>query len=123
MCLCGAALRRRAVSSCEAALSAAVKPGRQGADKPQAPWVARTSAIVNLITFSKQYLRLDEALPFGVRDAQGRLLLAAGQRIDNAQRLAELRGLELFADEDESSDWRRRLALTVDTMVRQNATL
>lgn len=78
---------------------------------------------VNLITFSKQYLRLDEALPFGVRDAQGRLLLAAGQRIDSSRRLAELRDLELFADEQESSDWRRRLALTVDAMVRQNATL
>jgi HD-GYP domain-containing protein (c-di-GMP phosphodiesterase class II) len=78
---------------------------------------------VNLITFSKQYLRLDEALPFGVRDRTGRLLLAAGQRIENSHRLAELRDLELFADEVESSDWRRRLALTVDTMVRQNATL
>jgi HD-GYP domain-containing protein (c-di-GMP phosphodiesterase class II) len=78
---------------------------------------------VNLIVFSKQYLRLDEALPFGVRDRTGRLLLAAGQRIANANRLAELRSLELFADEEESSDWRRRLALTVDTMVRQNATL
>jgi HD-GYP domain-containing protein (c-di-GMP phosphodiesterase class II) len=78
---------------------------------------------VNLITFSKQYLRLDEALPFGVRDRAGRLLLAAGQRIDDIKRLAELRGMELYADEEESSDWRRRLALTVDAMVRQNATL
>lgn len=83
---------------------------------------APTSA-VNLITFSKQYLRLDEALPFGVRDAKGRLLLAAGQRIEDSLRLAELHGLELYADEDESSDWRRRLALAVDAMVRQNATL
>ena len=57
------------------------------------------SVVVNLITFSKQYLRLDEALPFGVRDAHGRLLLAAGQRIDSGRRLAELRELELFADE------------------------
>jgi len=78
---------------------------------------------VNLITFSKQYLRLDEALPFGVRDRTGRLLLAAGQRIEDSRRLDELRNLELFADEVESSDWRRRLALTVDSMVRQNATL
>jgi HD-GYP domain-containing protein (c-di-GMP phosphodiesterase class II) len=78
---------------------------------------------VNLITFSKQYLRLDQALPFGVRDAQGRLLLAAGQRIESSHTLAELHNLELFADEAESADWRRRLALTVDAMVRQNATL
>lgn len=78
---------------------------------------------MNLIAFSKQYLRLDEALPFGVRDAGGRLLLAAGQRIESSHRLAELRTQALFADEEESSDWRRRLALTVDAMVRQNATL
>src|SRR5262245_992445 len=79
--------------------------------------------LVNLITFSKQYLRLDEALPFGLRDRSGRLLLAAGQRIEDSSRLDELKGQELFADEEESSDWRRRLALAVDTMVRQNATL
>ena len=87
------------------------------------PKWASVVVAVNLITFSKQYLRLDEALPFGVRDRAGRLLLAAGQRIDSSHRLAELRDLELYADEAESSDWRRRLALTVDSMVRQNATL
>lgn len=78
---------------------------------------------MNLITFSQQYLQLNEALPFGLRDGHGRLLLAAGQRIDNSHRLAELRNQQLFADEEESSDWRRRLALTVDAMVRRNATL
>ncbi len=78
---------------------------------------------MNLITFSKQYLRLDEALPFGVRDRAGRLLLAAGQRIEDGKRLAELRELELYTDEVESSDWRRRLAHTVAARVRQNATL
>lgn len=33
---------------------------------------------MHLIPFSKQYLRLNEALPFGVRDGDGRLLLSAG---------------------------------------------
>ena len=78
---------------------------------------------MNLITFSKQYLRLDEALPFGVRDRNGRLLLAAGQRIGSAGQLSELSNQELFADEEESGAWRRRLALTVDAMLRQNVTL
>jgi HD-GYP domain-containing protein (c-di-GMP phosphodiesterase class II) len=78
---------------------------------------------VNLIPFSKQYLRLHEALPFGLRDAGGRLLLAAGQRVDSGERLEQLLREPLFADETESSDWRRRLAAAVDAMIRRNASL
>lgn len=77
---------------------------------------------MNLIPFSKQYLRLNETLPFGVRDAEGRLLLAAGQRLDRRE-LAELMCAELFADEHESSEWRRRLGGTVDAMIRRNVSL
>lgn len=78
---------------------------------------------MNLVPFSKQYLRLNEALPFGLRDAAGRLLLAAGARIDNALMLDELRGAELYADEGESSDWRRRLGGAIDAMLLRNAPL
>lgn len=78
---------------------------------------------MSLIPFSKDYLRLNEALPFGVRDGTGRLLLSAGQVVSNAAQLAHLRGCELYADERESSDWRRKLSATVDAMIRQNATL
>jgi hypothetical protein len=78
---------------------------------------------VNLVPFSKQYLRLNEALPFGLRDAAGRLLLAAGARVDNAHRLEELRSAELYADEGESSDWRRRLGGAIDAMLLRNAPL
>lgn len=78
---------------------------------------------MNLIPFSAQYLRLNEALPFGVRDVAGRLLLSAGQTITDAQQLAHLRTCELYADEKESSDWRRKLSAAVDAMIRQNATL
>src|SRR5689334_9971712 len=78
---------------------------------------------MNLIPFSAQYLRLNEALPFGVRDVSGRLLLSAGQTITDSQQLAHLHTCELYADEKESSDWRRKLSATVDAMIRQNATL
>jgi HD-GYP domain-containing protein (c-di-GMP phosphodiesterase class II) len=78
---------------------------------------------MNLIPFSAQHLRLNEALPFGVRDVSGRLLLSAGQTITDPQQLAHLRTCELYADEKESSDWRRKLSATVDAMIRQNATL
>ena len=44
---------------------------------------------VKLVTFSPQYLRLNEPLRFGVRDASGRLLLSAGKTIDSRSTLAE----------------------------------
>lgn len=78
---------------------------------------------MNLVPFSKQYLRLNEALPFGLRDAAGRLLLAAGSRVDNHHRLEELRNADLYADEGESSDWRRRLGGAIDAMLLRNAPL
>jgi hypothetical protein len=80
-------------------------------------------AQVNLVPFSKQYLRLNEALPFGLRDAAGRLLLAAGSRVDNSDRLDELRNADLYAEESESSDWRRRLGGAMDAMLLRNAPL
>ena len=78
---------------------------------------------MKLISFSPQYLRPKEALPFGVRDSAGCLLLAAGQQIEGAEQLAHLQSLKLFADEAESGEWRRRLAAAMDSMVRQNASL
>jgi len=78
---------------------------------------------VNLVPFSKQYLRLNEALPFGLRDAGGRLLLAAGSRVDRAEVLRDLHAAELYADESESSDWRRRLGGAMDAMLLRNAPL
>lgn len=79
--------------------------------------------VSNLIPFSKQYLQLNQALPFGLRDASGHLLLAAGARIDRAERLAELQAADLYADEVESTEWRRRLALKMDEMIRANESL
>ncbi len=82
-----------------------------------------TVADTKLIPFSPKYLRVGEALPFGVRDAAGQLLLAAGQVIDTPARLAHLTSQPLTADEAESAEWRRRLAATMDAMLRQNASL
>ena len=78
---------------------------------------------MKLIAFSAQYLRLDDPLPFGVRDAGGRLLLAAGQSVPGEQRLAELRAQPLFADESEAADWNRRLAAAVDSALRNGSSL
>ncbi|MFN0184115.1 MAG: HD-GYP domain-containing protein [Aquabacterium sp.] len=78
---------------------------------------------MNLIPFSKQHLRLNEALPFGVRDRSGRLLLGAGAVIGSEGQLGHLQAEDLYADETESSEWRKRLTAAVDHMIRQNATL
>lgn len=78
---------------------------------------------MKLVSFSPQYLRLKEALPFGVRDSSGCLLLGAGQVIETAEQMEMLRGKSLFADEAESAEWRRRLNAAMDSMVRQNASL
>jgi HD-GYP domain-containing protein (c-di-GMP phosphodiesterase class II) len=62
-------------------------------------------------------------LPFGLRNAAGQLLLGPGLRIENLDRLAELKLQALFADEVESADWNRRLAAAMDQMIRQGAQL
>jgi hypothetical protein len=78
---------------------------------------------MRLIPFSGEHLRLDATLPFGVRDASGRLLLPAGARIDGEFRLRALRGQSLFADEAEAQQWHRRLGAAIGTKLRQNAPL
>lgn len=78
---------------------------------------------MKLVPFSSQYLRLNEPLPFGLYEAGGRLLLAAGQNVGSRERLAELTEQALFAQEAESADWHRRLAVAMDQKLRQGAAL
>ncbi|MDE2457135.1 MAG: hypothetical protein KGL43_26390, partial [Burkholderiales bacterium] len=77
---------------------------------------------MKLIPFSARYLRKSESLPFGLRDAAGRLLLAGGQVIGD-DLMHALEEQPLFADESESAVWHRRLQTTMDTMLRQGASL
>ena len=78
---------------------------------------------VTLIPLASHYLRPYEPLPFAIRDGSGRLLLAAGARIERPDLLAVLKAGSLFIDESESDEWRRRLVGKVDVMCRQNASL
>ena len=78
---------------------------------------------VKLVTFSAQYLRLNEPLPFGLRDAGGRLLLGAGRLVESRDMLEDLSKQELYADEQESADWSRRLAAAMDQAIRKGASL
>jgi hypothetical protein len=78
---------------------------------------------LKLVSFSPEYLRLEEPLPFGLRDAAGRLLLGAGIRMADQDQLDELAGMSLFADELESAAWSRRLAAAMDSAIRQGSKL
>ena len=78
---------------------------------------------MKLVPFSARHLRLDEPLPFGLRDGTGRLLLAAGQVVGTESRMAELVKESLFSEESESADWNRRLAAAMDAAIRQGAAL
>lgn len=78
---------------------------------------------MRLVAFSAEYLSLDAALPFGLRDASGRLLLGAGVRIANADGLQRLRAQPLFADEADAEAWQRRVAAAMDARLRRNVAL
>ncbi len=78
---------------------------------------------VKLVPFSAQYIRRDKPLPFGLRDATGRLLLAAGEAVENQNQMNLLTAQPLFSDESESAEWTRRLQAAMDVMIRQGATL
>ncbi len=78
---------------------------------------------VKLVSVQPEYLRFGEGLPFGVRDAAGRLLLAAGQIVDSQRLMAELQAQPLFALESESASWYKRLVGAMDARIRQGALL
>jgi HD-GYP domain-containing protein (c-di-GMP phosphodiesterase class II) len=78
---------------------------------------------VKLVAFDPQHLRPGLPLPFALRDAAGRLLLAAGQKIEAADRLRSLREQALFSLENESADWHRRVVAAMDAQLRSGARL
>ena len=59
-------------------------------------------------------LKVGTALPFSVRDEQGKLLLARGQMIDTDQQLAVLLARGLYADQDEVKAAREARAAAPD---------
>lgn len=64
---------------------------------------------VKLIQVPNKFLRLNESLPFAIRDSEGRLMLAANINVDQVTMLSVLKGRDLYADEAEASAWRRQL--------------
>ena len=78
---------------------------------------------MKLVAINAQDLPLDQALPFALRDASGRLLLNVGQTVATERQRAELLQQPLFAEEHHCADWRRRLNAAMDQRLRQGAAL
>ncbi len=78
---------------------------------------------MKLVAINAKDLPLDRALPFALRDAGGRLLLAAGLRVASERQRLELLQQPLYAEEHHCADWRRRLNAAMDQRLRQGAAL
>lgn len=78
---------------------------------------------MKLVAINAQDLPLDRALPFGLRDAGGRLLLGAGLTVSSERQRDELLRQALYAEEHHCADWRRRIAAAMDQRLRQGAAL
>ena len=76
-----------------------------------------------LIVIAPEYLKVQTALPFGLRNGSGRLLLAAGHRITDQDLLADLQRNPVFAEVEESAEWRRRCLFEMESKFHQNAPL
>lgn len=78
---------------------------------------------MGLIALPPDYLQLNKRIPFGVYDAYGRLLVAAGHCIGDEKKLGVLQRRELFVDEDEAGALRQSLHQSASSLIRNNATL
>lgn len=78
--------------------------------------------VLKLVSIFPEQLQPGEPLPFALRDAGGRLLLAAGLTADPGQ-FAELVAQPLWAEEHEAADWQRRVVAAMDQALRQGALL
>lgn len=78
---------------------------------------------MGLIALPPDFLQLNKRIPFGVYDAYGRLLVAAGRSIDDEKKLGVLQRRELFVDEDEAGPLRQSLHQSASALIRNNATL
>ena len=58
-------------------------------------------ATQQLLRLVSGQLKVGAALPFGIRDEHGKLLLARGQMLDTEHQLAALMARGLYADQEE----------------------
>lgn len=78
---------------------------------------------MDLIPLPPNSLRVGQVLDFSVRDAEGHLLFARGQVLQNSPQVQALIQRGAFVLAHETKEYQRALAHKVDTMMLQGATL
>jgi len=78
---------------------------------------------VDLIPLPPNLIRVGQALPFALRDADGNLMFAAGQVLENTPLLQALLERGAFVAAYETKEYRRALAHKMDTLMHQGAVL
>jgi len=78
---------------------------------------------MGLIALPPDYLQLNQRIPFGVYDASGRLLVAAGRSIEDEHRLAALTRGPLYDNDEEAGPLGESLTQSASALIRNNATL
>jgi len=78
---------------------------------------------VELIPLPPNLVRVGQALPFALRDAEGNLMFAAGQVLENTPLLQALLERGAYVAAYETKEYRRALAHKMDTLMHQGAVL
>lgn len=78
---------------------------------------------MDLITIPPHTLRVGQVVPFGLRNAEGKLLIAAGQVLQNTPMVQSIIQHGAFAYAHETKDYQRALNHKMDTLMHQGAAL
>ncbi|MFN5047347.1 HD-GYP domain-containing protein [Roseateles sp.] len=78
---------------------------------------------MDLIPLPPQSLRVGQLLEFSIRDAEGKLLIARGQRLEDSPKVRALIEHGAFVMAEETREYQRAMAHKADTLMLRGATL
>lgn len=78
---------------------------------------------MDLVQLPPNSLRVGQVLSFSLRDAEGKLLIAAGQTLPNTPQIHALLARGVWVQAHETRDYQRALAHKMDTLMHQGAVL
>ncbi|RQO55924.1 hypothetical protein DBR47_18810 [Paucibacter sp. KBW04] len=78
---------------------------------------------MELIPFPALALRFGQALPYAIRDAEGKLLVAKGQVLQDSEAVREMIARGVWVRAVETKEYQKALAHKMDTLMHQGAAL
>ena len=78
---------------------------------------------MDLISIPPNTLRVGQVVPFGIRNAEGKLLIAGGQLLQNTPMVQDLIKFGAYALAHEAKEYQRALNHKMDTLMHQGAAL